>query len=125
MAETVVHVLEAVEVEEQHRDEVAGPAPAAALLEALGEAAAVGQLGERVVRGLVREPVLERLEVTVHLRVAQGCAGLGREQLEALGVGVGGAPVAGQRAVRTTSASSTVVIGSANSVENWVGARGA
>ena len=42
------------------------------------EPARVGEAGERVVRGLVRELVLERLELLVHLRVAQRRAGLGR-----------------------------------------------
>ena len=41
VAEAVVHVLEAVEVEEQHRERVAGPAPAAHALQLLVEAAAV------------------------------------------------------------------------------------
>ena len=54
VAVAVVHVLEPVEVEEQHRDEVAGAAAAAHPFELLGEAAPVRQLGERVVRRLVR-----------------------------------------------------------------------
>ena len=78
----VVDLLEAVEVEEQHGHEFPGPPLAADALEPLVEAARVGEAGQRVVRGLVRELVLQHFQLLVHLRVAQRRAGLGRAQLE-------------------------------------------
>ena len=63
MAEAVVHHLEAVEVEEQHRDPlvVHGCGARELAAEALDEQRAVGQAGERVVDGLVRERFAARL----------------------------------------------------------------
>ncbi len=56
MTEAVVHHLEAVEVEEEHRDALPALLGARELTpEALDELQPVGQTGERVVHGLVRE----------------------------------------------------------------------
>lgn len=54
VAETVVDRLEAVEVDEEHRGAgVTGAAAAESLADPLGEQGAVGQVGERVVLGVV------------------------------------------------------------------------
>ena len=64
VAETVVDHLEVVEVDEQHRDHaVAIAAGAERDRHPFGEGRAVGQPRHRVVRGLVGEPVGQRLAV--------------------------------------------------------------
>ena len=56
VTETVVHHLEVVEVEEQHRERAAPPADEIdRVLGAVEKEHAVRKVGERVVRGLVRE----------------------------------------------------------------------
>ncbi len=56
MADGVIDLLEAVEVDVEHGGVVvAGPAAGDGLGDALGEQRAVGQVGERVVRGVVLE----------------------------------------------------------------------
>ena len=59
VAEAVVHPLEAVEIEEHHRERPAEPLRAPdRLLEMLDEARPVGQPGERVVISLMADPLL-------------------------------------------------------------------
>jgi hypothetical protein len=58
VAQRVVDLLEAVEVEEE---EGQGPAEAQGVLEPLAQQAAVGEPGQRVVQGLVAQPLLLRL----------------------------------------------------------------
>ena len=89
VAEAVVQGLEVVQVQEQHRGGVVRSPPAVqGVLDAVAEEGAVGQIGQRVVEGLVGELVLEHLLLghvagvqhdAVHGRVAEqvGEGGLG------------------------------------------------
>src|SRR5205085_1367456 len=62
VAEAVVDGLEVVEVQEHDADEPARPGLAVeGVVEAILEEGPVGEPGERVVEGLVVEPLLERL----------------------------------------------------------------
>ena len=62
VTEAVVHVLEVVEVDEEHRERPArAPRAQQRVLQPVAEQAAVRELRERVVEGLVHEPLLERL----------------------------------------------------------------
>ena len=60
MTEAVVHLLEAVQVDEQHGQDVTGPRrPGQRLIEPIAEQRAVREAGEAVVEGLVGELLLE------------------------------------------------------------------
>ena len=82
MPERVVDRLEPVEVDEEHREP--GPCPVGArqaVFERVGEQAAAGQAGERVVEGLVHR--------LLRLRVGDGQADVLGEDLQHLLVGPG------------------------------------
>ncbi len=100
--EAVVDALEVVEVEEQHDRAAVGAAERR--LDLLGEQRAVGEAGERVVVGAVREPVAvlgqlpERLLEPVVLERDRGVVGQRLQQREVGGGELGDAALAvGQR----------------------------
>ena len=86
VAEGVVDRLEVVEVDEQHRHGLAGAAAAQQrVVDAVAEQRAVGEVGERVVEGLVRELLLQLGEARdrlLEVTVLQRRAGLDGERLE-------------------------------------------
>ena len=67
VAEPVVDELEAVKVEEEDGDRLAqSPRPCQRLLEAVEQARTIGQIGQRVVVGLMDEP---RFRMTMETNV--------------------------------------------------------
>ena len=117
VADRIVDHLEAVEVEEQHREALLGVVPCSAtapVLQRPRQVAAVGQAGQRVVQGVVLELVLDALaHRDLVAQFADGVgqfAGARRDALLEFGVGQAqrfvGLPAlsAGRRGRRRSSA---------------------
>ena len=100
MAEAVVDVLEAIEVDEQHRELIAPVADPAGqrAIQPLAEERAVGQLGQVVVNGVVDEPLVRRAQAHAHrVERPRDGGGLGRAPHRQLQREVAGGNLGGRR----------------------------